>query len=125
MTNLLWVAAGGAIGASLRHMSGMIALRIMGPGFPWGTLIVNVFGSLIMGLFIAWMTKKTGTSNEMRLFIATGILGGFTTFSAFSLDVANMIERGAMGQALGYVTASVIISVIAIFIGLWFGRSFL
>jgi len=125
MTNILWVAAGGAIGACLRHVSGMIALRIMGSGFPWGTLLVNVTGSLVMGLFIAWMTKKTGTSNEIRLFVATGILGGFTTFSAFSLDVANMIERGAMAHALGYITASVIISVIAIFIGLWFGRSFL
>ena len=125
MTNLLWVAAGGAIGASLRHLSGMAALRIMGPAFPWGTLFVNVLGSLIMGFFIAWMTKRTGTSPELRLFVATGILGGFTTFSAFSLDLANMVERGAMGSAFSYILASVVISFAAVFIGLWFGRSFL
>lgn len=125
MTNLLLVAAGGAIGASLRHLSGMVVLRVMGAGFPWGTLFVNVLGSFIMGLFIAWMIGKSGVSNEMRLFIATGILGGFTTFSAFSLDVANMIERGAVSAAFAYIVASVIISLAAIFIGLWFGRSFL
>ena len=125
MTNLLLVAAGGAIGAALRHLSGIAALRIMGAGFPWGTLFVNVLGSFIMGLFIAWMVKKTGVSNDMRLFVATGILGGFTTFSAFSLDVADMVERGAMGGAFIYIAASVIISLAAVFIGLWFGRSFL
>lgn len=125
MSNLLLVAAGGAIGAALRHLSGIAALRIMGAGFPWGTLFVNVLGSFIMGLFIAWMVKKTGVSNDMRLFVATGILGGFTTFSAFSLDVANMVERGAMGGAFIYIAASVIISLAAVFIGLWFGRSFL
>ena len=125
MTNLLLVAAGGAIGAALRHLSGVAALRIMGAGFPWGTLFVNVLGSFIMGLFIAWMVKKTGVSNDIRLFVATGILGGFTTFSAFSLDVANMVERGAMGGAFVYIAASVIISLAAVFIGLWFGRSFL
>ena len=125
MTNLFLVAIGGAIGASLRHLSGIAALRIMGAGFPWGTLFVNVFGSLVMGFFIAWLTKRTGTSNEIRLFMATGILGGFTTFSAFSLDVANMIERGAMTSAFSYIAASVVISLAAVFIGLWFGRSFL
>ena len=76
MSHLLLVAAGGAIGASFRHLSGVAALRIMGPGFPWGTLFVNVFGSLVMGLFIAWLVKRTGTSEEVRLFVATGILGG-------------------------------------------------
>jgi len=125
MTNLLLVAAGGAIGASLRHLSGIAAMRLMGTAFPWGTLFVNVLGSFIMGLFIAWIVKKTGVSNDMRLFVATGILGGFTTFSAFSLDVANMVERGAMGSAFIYIAASVIISLAAVFIGLWFGRSFL
>ncbi len=125
MTNLLWVAAGGAIGASLRHLVGTASLRILGSSFPWGTLFVNVFGSLLMGLFIAWLTKRTGTSNELRLFFATGVLGGFTTFSAFSLDVVNMVERGAMTSAFGYIAASVVISLAAVFIGLWFGRSFL
>lgn len=125
MTNLLLVALGGAIGASFRHLAGIAALRIMGSGFPWGTLFVNVFGSLIMGLFIAWLTKKSGVSNELRLFVATGILGGFTTFSAFSLDVANMFERGDMMSTAGYVLASVVLSVAAVFMGLWFGRAML
>ncbi|MEM7069045.1 MAG: fluoride efflux transporter CrcB [Pseudomonadota bacterium] len=125
MTNLLFVALGGAIGASLRHLSGMAALRLLGPGFPWGTLIVNVLGSLIMGLFIAWMVKRTGISNEIRLFVATGILGGFTTFSAFSLDVANLFEQGEMTSAAGYILASVSLSVAAVFAGLWFGRAML
>ncbi len=125
MTNLLLVAAGGAIGASFRHLSGIAALRLMGPAFPWGTLFVNVIGSLIMGLFIAWLTKKSGVSNEIRLFFATGILGGFTTFSAFSLDVANLVERGEMSSAVVYGLASVLLSVAAVFAGLWFGRAML
>ncbi|MEM7289211.1 MAG: fluoride efflux transporter CrcB [Pseudomonadota bacterium] len=124
MNSLFLVALGGAIGAAMRHLSGIAALRLLGPAFPWGTLFVNVAGSLIMGLFIAWLVKRGG-SNDLRLFVATGILGGFTTFSAFSLDVANLVERGAMIPALGYVAASVSISVLAIFIGLWFGRAFL
>ena len=123
MTNLLLVAAGGAIGASLRHLSGIFMLRMTGVGFPWGTLFVNVLGSLVMGVFIAWMVKRTGISNEIRLFFATGILGGFTTFSAFSLDVANLVERDAMGNAFIYIAASVLLSVTAIFVGLWFGRN--
>ena len=125
MTNLFLVALGGAIGATLRHLSGMLALRLMGAGFPWGTLFVNVAGSLVMGLFIAWMAKRTGISNEARLFVATGILGGFTTFSAFSLDVANLVERGEMSGAVTYVLGSVLLSVIAVFAGLWFGRAML
>jgi len=125
MSNLLIVAAGGAIGAGFRHLAGMGAMRWFGAAFPYGTLFVNIAGSLIMGLFIAWLSKRTGSSNELRLFVATGILGGFTTFSAFSLDVANLVERGAMGSAVTYVLTSVILSVIAVFIGLWFGRAIL
>lgn len=126
MNHILLIALGGAIGASFRHLSGQAALRMFGPGFPWGTLFVNVAGSLVMGLFIAWLAKRVGgSSNELRLFFATGVLGGFTTFSAFSLDIANMIERGSMASAFGYVSASVLVSVLALFIGLWFGRAFL
>ena len=125
MTNLLLVAIGGAIGASLRHLSGIAALRLMGPAFPWGTLFVNIFGSLVMGIFIAWLVKRTGVSNDIRLFFATGVLGGFTTFSAFSLDVANLVERGEMSGAVVYVLGSVLLSVLAVFMGLWFGRAML
>ena len=125
MTHLFLVAAGGAIGACLRHLSGLGALRLLGASFPWGTLFVNVFGSLLMGLFIAWLAKRSGSSSELRMFFATGVLGGFTTFSAFSLDVADLFERGAMSLAFMYVLASVLLSVSAVFAGLWMGRAIL
>lgn len=125
MINLLIVAAGGAIGAAFRHLSGMVAMRVLGAAFPYGTMFVNVFGSLLMGLFIAWLVKRTGISNEIRLFVATGILGGFTTFSAFSLDVANLFERGEISLAILYIVLSVGLSLVAIFTGLWFGRAIL
>lgn len=124
INHLLLVAAGGAIGASLRHLAGMASLRLLGPAFPYATVLINVTGSLIMGLFIAWLVKKGGSDN-LRLFFATGILGGFTTFSAFSLDVADLIERGAMAPAFAYVLISVFFSILAVFVGLWFGRAFL
>ena len=126
MNHLLLVVIGGGIGAGLRHLSGTAALRLMGPNFPWGTLFVNVFGSLVMGLFIAWLVKRTGgTSQEVRLFFATGVLGGFTTFSAFSLDVANLIEKGAQSDAVFYIVSSVLLSIAAVFAGLWMGRTIL
>lgn len=124
INHLLLVAAGGAIGASLRHLAGMASLRLLGPAFPYATVLINVTGSLIMGLFIAWLVKKGGSDN-LRLFFATGILGGFTTFSAFSLDVADLLEHGAMGSAFAYVLISVFFSILAVFVGLWFGRAFL
>jgi len=124
MTHLLAVALGGAIGASLRHLSGQALLRWFGPAFPWGTLFVNVVGSLAMGLLIGWLARRTGTSAEIRLFLATGLLGGFTTFSAFSLDVAVMWERGQVSYAMVYVFASVLLSIFAVFAGLWAMRNF-
>lgn len=126
MNHLLLVALGGGIGAGLRHLSATAALRIMGPNFPWGTFFVNVVGSLAMGLFIGWLVKRTGgSSQEIRLFFATGVLGGFTTFSAFSLDAANLFERGASLMALSYVLGSVLLSISAVFVGLMVARSVL
>ena len=122
MNHMILAALGGAIGAALRQVSGSVALRLLGAAFPWGTLFVNVFGSLAMGLFISWLVKRGG-STELRIFFATGLLGGFTTFSAFSLDVANIVERGEMGIALTYVLASVALSIFAVFAGLWLGRA--
>ena len=108
MTHLLLVALGGAIGASLRHLAGLFCMRVLGHAFPWGTAFVNVTGSLAMGLLIGWLAHRaSGTSQELRLFLATGLLGGFTTFSAFSLDVATLYERGQLAVAAGYVLASV------------------
>jgi len=126
MNHLLIVVLGGGIGAGLRHLSAKVALRIMGPAFPWGTLFVNIAGSLVMGLFIGWLVKRSGgSSQEMRLFFATGVLGGFTTFSAFSLDAANLLERGANLMALSYVLGSVVLSISAVFVGLMLARSVL
>lgn len=124
MTNLIFVALGGAIGASARHLSNLFFLRLMGPGFPWGTVFVNLAGSLAMGLLIGWLAARaSGSSNELRLFLATGVLGGFTTFSAFSLDFANLWQRGDLALAATYAFASVMLSLLAVFAGLWIMRN--
>jgi CrcB protein len=123
MKHLLLVAAGGAIGSSLRHLVNVAMLRWFGPGFPWGTLAVNILGCFAMGVLVELIARKFGPSQEMRLFVATGILGGFTTFSAFSLDAAVLWERGALGAAALYVSASVVGALAALFAGLWLARS--
>ena len=123
MLHLALVAAGGAIGASLRHLVNVAALRLLGPGFPWATLAVNIAGCLAMGIFIELLARRLNASNEVRLFVATGILGGFTTFSAFSLDFAVLWERGALSLALAYAIASVVGSIMALFLGLSLARS--
>ncbi|QND64869.1 fluoride efflux transporter CrcB [Mesorhizobium loti] len=122
MFNLLLVVVGGGIGAGIRHLTNMGALRLVGPNYPWGTMAINIVGSFAMGLFIATLARRGG-SNELRLFVATGILGGFTTFSAFSLDFATLWERGATLPAFGYALASVIGAIIALFLGLWLART--
>lgn len=123
MKHLLLVAAGGAIGSSLRHLVNMASLRWFGPAFPWGTLFVNLVGCFAMGVLIELIARKFGATQEMRLFVTTGILGGFTTFSAFSLDAAVLWERGTQGLAAAYVGASVAGSIAAVFAGLWLARS--
>ena len=123
MQHLFIVALGGALGSGMRHLVNLAALRLFGPAFPWGTLAVNIAGSFIMGLFVELLARRFGGSAELRLFIATGILGGFTTFSAFSLDVAVLYERGAVAQAAFYVAASIVIAVLALFLGMWLGKS--
>ncbi len=123
MQNLILVMIGGGIGAGLRHLVNGASLRLLGPNFPWGTMAINIVGSLVMGLVVGLLARRAGDTSAVRLFIATGILGGFTTFSAFSLDFATLWERGATGQAAGYVLASVIGSLVAAFVGLWLVRS--
>lgn len=118
MKHLLLVAAGGAIGSSARHLVNMASLRWFGPAFPWGTIFVNLAGCFAMGVMIELIARKFGASQEMRLFLATGILGGFTTFSAFSLDVALLWERGAIAAVTAYVGVSVAGSIAALFAGL-------
>jgi len=120
MIQTILVFIGGGIGAALRHGVNVGAARVLGVAFPWGTLIVNVVGSLAMGLLAAWFAFRTdmGLTQHARLFLTTGILGGFTTFSAFSLDVALLWERNAVGQAAAYVAASLILSVACLFAGM-------
>ena len=117
MNNLLLVMLGGAIGAGLRHLVGVATLARFGPGFPWGTLAVNLSGGLLIGLLAGWLARGGG-SEAARLLLAVGVLGGFTTFSAFSLETFLMIERGEIGTALAYACASVIGSVLLLFLGL-------
>ena len=123
MFHLVLVMAGGAVGAGLRHLTSMGIARLFGMNFPWGTLAVNVLGGFVMGVFIEMLARRWGGSPELRLFVATGILGGYTTFSAFSLDVAVLYERGELAYAVAYVAASLILSVGGLFLGLWLARS--
>jgi len=123
MTNLLLIAVGGAIGAVSRHLTGQWALRTLGPDWPHGTLMVNVVGGLLMGLFVGWLSQAgRADANALRAFFAVGVLGGFTTFSAFSLDVVVMIERKQIFGALGYALGSVVLAVAALFLGLVIAR---
>lgn len=122
MIHFLLVALGGAIGSALRHLVNVAALRALGPGLPWATFAVNLAGSFAMGMFIELVARRFGGSNELRLFVATGILGGFTTFSAFSLDFATLWQRGEVFFAVSYVVASVAGALVAIFLGMWVVR---
>lgn len=123
MKLFLMAAAGGALGAGARHLVNVGAMRLTGAGFPWGTLAVNLLGCFLMGLLIEAAALRWSISNEMRAFLATGILGGFTTFSAFSLDFAVLVERKAHGVALLYAAASVGLSLLALFAGLYVMRA--
>lgn len=122
MTGYLYVALGGAIGASLRHGVGQLAVRLApGSDWPWGTFAVNLVGSFLMGLLIGalalrgeWFPAGQGP----RLFLATGVLGGFTTFSAFSLEVSRFVERGEMIGAVAYAGLSVILGLGGVLLGL-------
>jgi CrcB protein len=123
MMDVLLVAIGGAIGASLRHFVNLASLRLVPSSFPWGTMAINIVGSLLMGIFVELLARRFNASNELRLFVATGILGGFTTFSAFSLDFAVLWQRGEMAPALFYAIGSVVLSILALFAGLWLARA--
>jgi CrcB protein len=114
----LIVFLGGGLGAALRHGVNLAAARLFGTTFPYGTLIINVLGSLAMGLIAEYFALKVGLPERWRLFLTTGILGGFTTFSAFSLEAALLYERGAVAGAAIYVVASVVLAIGALFAGL-------
>ncbi len=117
------VFIGGGLGAALRHGVNIGSARLFGTSFPVGTLTVNIIGCLVMGLLTGYFAFKGDVSQHWRLFLTTGILGGFTTFSAFSLEVAALYERGEPALAAGYIAASVILSLAAVFAGLALMRS--
>ena len=124
MPPLLLVMFGGAIGAGFRYHIGTVALRNLGPAFPWGTWIVNLLGGFLMGILAGSLARQftVAEGEPLRLFLGVGVLGGFTTFSAFSLETANMLVRGQAVTAAAYAVSSVAGSVLALFLGLFLTR---
>ena len=124
MMQFLLVAAGGAMGAVARYSLGLTVGRVAsGAAWPWGTFLANTSGGLLMGLLAGWLALKGGAGHEnIRLFAAVGVLGGFTTFSAYSLEAVMMIERRQIGLAAAYVGLSVVVAMAALFVGLTIAR---
>ena len=128
MNGFLYVALGGALGASLRHGAGLAAVRLGLSGWPWATFFVNLLGSLLMGLligFLAFRGESLGGGQGTRLFLATGLLGGFTTFSAFSLEVAQYIQKDDWTRAIAYAGLSVVAGLALVLLGLFVMRKVL
>jgi CrcB protein len=116
--NYVLVFIGGGLGSTFRHIINVVSARYIGTGFPYGTFIINITGSTVMGLIAGYLAFKGEASQPWRLFLMTGVLGGYTTFSAFSLDAALLYERGEIGLALFYVLGSVVFSIAGLFAGL-------
>ena len=121
--NYLLVFVGGGLGSCLRHAVNVICPRLLGNHFPYHTFIINITGSTIMGLIAGYLAFKGDAAQSWRLFVMTGVLGGYTTFSAFSLDAGLLYERGELGLAALYVLGSVLLSIIGLFAGLAIIRS--
>lgn len=124
MFHILLVALGGAVGSVARYAAGLVAVRLFGSGFPVGTLFVNVTGSFLIGLGLETLARRFGSSQELRLLLLTGVLGGYTTFSTFSLDTLSLYERGEVALAFVYVLTSVLLGLAAVAAGLALGRQF-
>ncbi|QDX26074.1 fluoride efflux transporter CrcB [Sphingomonas suaedae] len=122
MVHLLLVMLGGAIGAGARHLVGRATFALFGPGLPLGTLTVNILGGFAMGLLVGWLAARAGGDQALRYLLGVGVLGGFTTFSAFSLETVLMLQRNEYMAALIYILASVIFSIAALFAGLQVSR---
>jgi CrcB protein len=118
MLNYFLVFIGGGLGSSLRHTINVVCTRWFGTAFPYHTFIINITGSTVMGLIAGYLAFKGEASQPWRLFLMTGILGGYTTFSAFSLDAGLLYERGEIGLAVLYVVGSVVLSIAGLFAGL-------
>lgn len=122
MRLFLLAVAGGALGSGARYLVNVGAAKWLGVAFPWATLIVNIAGSFAMGLLVEYVVLRHNGSPELRTFLATGILGGFTTFSAFSLDVATLWNRGDLALAAVYIVVSVAVSIAALYGGIAIAR---
>lgn len=120
---LVFVMIGGALGSGARYLIGRATLSLFGPNFPYGTLAVNLIGGLLMGALVGVLARAAGSGEAWRLFAGVGVLGGFTTFSSFSLEVVGMIERGAFASAAGYAAVSVVGSIAAVFAGMMMTRT--
>ena len=123
LRQIILVAVGGAVGSVARHLVGVASLRLFGSGFPYGTLIVNLVGAFVMGVFVELLARRFGGSTDLRLLIATGVLGGFTTFSSFALDTAVLWERGEVISSFGYVATTLVLGLAALFLGLGLART--
>lgn len=123
MNGFLLVGAGGALGAMARYGAALLVARLWPTPFPLATLLINITGSIAMGIFVGLLDKLLPANQEpLRLFVAIGILGGFTTFSSFSLDTITLIERGALLPAIAYVALSVVVCLIGLYLGLLITR---
>jgi len=122
MPPLLLVMIGGAIGAGFRYHLSRVALQFMGPGFPWGTWIANLLGGLLMGVLAGTLAREVDGGEPLRLFLGVGVLGGFTTFSAFSLETYNMLVRGDYMMAVAYAISSATGAIILLFLGVLLTR---
>ena len=122
MSGYLLVFVGGGVGAVLRHGVNRATLTYLGPAFPYGTLFVNVLGGLLIGVLAELLLAKDGSYQEVRLFLMTGVLGGFTTFSAFSLEATMMWQRIDYGPLAAYILGSVVLSLGAVFLGMMAAR---
>jgi CrcB protein len=123
MSKLFLVFLGGGLGAMVRWQTGVWGMRAWGTAWPWATFTVNIVGGFLMGMLVGWLAHRGGVSQDRwRVFIGVGVLGGFTTFSAFSLETALMIERREYSAAFAYALASVLLSVGALFVGLMLAR---
>ncbi len=123
MPNLLLVMIGGAIGSGFRYHLSRIALQNMGPGFPWGTWIANLLGGLLMGVLAGTLARTVDGGEPLRLFLGVGVLGGFTTFSAFSLETYNMLVRGDYLLGAAYAVSSVAGAILMVFLGIMLTRA--